>query len=188
MIFNKSTNDDEKLIEKKTDSELVFNGKIIQVYFDSIILPNKKKATREKVSHPGAVAVVPLNKKNEIILIRQYRYPVEEVLVEIPAGKLDYNEAPEKCARRELFEEVGVIDGKLTKLCSFFTTPGFSNELLHLFLATDFTVHKNNPDEDEFLQIIEVPLNQCLDWINEGKIKDAKSMIGILMAKNYLKK
>ena len=188
MIYKNELSSDEKLTEKKIDSKLIFNGKIIKVYFDRIFLPNKKKATREKVWHPGAVAIVPVNEKNEVILIRQYRYPVEEVLVEIPAGKLDINEKPESCARRELFEEVGATDGKLTRLCSFFTTPGFSNELLHLFIATDFTICKNNPDEDEFLQIVEAPLNQCLAWVYDGKIKDAKSIIGILMAKNYINK
>ncbi|MDD3520078.1 MAG: NUDIX hydrolase [Actinomycetota bacterium] len=186
MDYKTELNSDEKLIEKKINSKAVFSGKIIKVYFDEILLPNDKKATREKVCHPGAVAVVPVNENNEIILIRQYRYPVEEVLIEIPAGKLDKDELPVKCAERELQEEVGAIGGKLMHLTSFLTTPGFSNELLHLFIALDFKKRENNPDDDEFLQIIKVPLDKCLSWIYDGKIKDAKSIIGILMARDYI--
>ncbi len=188
LDYDTELNNDEKLIEKKLNSRLVFNGKIIKVYFDEIFLPNNKKATREKVWHPGAVAIVPVNEKNEVILIRQYRYPVEEVLIEIPAGKLDKDELPENCAIRELHEEVGATEGKLIHLTSFLTTPGFSNEFLHLFIAIDFKNSKNNPDDDEFLQIIKVPLDKCISWIYDGTIKDAKSIIGILMAKDYINK
>ena len=187
MNFENDLKNDEKLIEKKIKSQVVFKGKIIKVYFDEILLPNDKKATREKVWHPGAVGVVPVNDKNEVILIRQYRYPIEEVLIEIPAGKLDKNELPQKCAERELQEEVGATGGKLIHLTSFLTTPGFSNELLHLFIAVDFKKSKNNPDDDEFLQVIKVPLDKCISWIYDGTIKDAKSIIGILMARDYLR-
>jgi len=179
---------DEKLVEKKISSNKVFSGKIIKVYFDDIILPNNKKATREKVWHPGAVGIVPINENNEIILIRQYRYPVEEILIEIPAGKLDKNEPPEQCALRELREEVGATGGTLIHLASFFTTPGFSNELLHLYLAKDFINNKNNPDDDEFLQIVKIPLDECIIMVNKGIIKDAKSIIGILLVRDYIKK
>lgn len=175
------------LEEKKISSEKVFEGKIIKLFFDKVMLPNKKLATREKVWHPGAVAVVPLTSNNEIILIKQYRYPVEEVLIEIPAGKLDKDEAPGDCAKRELQEEVGVVGGNLVHLTSFHTTPGFSNEFLHLYLAINFEKKENNPDEDEFLQILSIPIKDCIDWVFEGRIKDAKSIIGILMANEYIK-
>ncbi|MHB1346225.1 MAG: NUDIX domain-containing protein [Candidatus Humimicrobiaceae bacterium] len=181
------TNNPENLEEKKISSRKIFEGKIIKLFFDKVMLPNKKVATREKVWHPGAVAVVPLTSGNEIILIRQYRYPVEEVLIEIPAGKLDKNEDPLDCAKRELQEEVGAVGGSFTHLTSFHTTPGFSNEFLHLYLATGFEKKENNPDEDEFLQILSIPIKECVDWVFEGKIKDAKSIIGILMANEYMK-
>ncbi|MHB1275940.1 MAG: NUDIX hydrolase [Candidatus Humimicrobiaceae bacterium] len=173
--------------KKKISSEKVFEGKIIKLFFDKVMLPNKKLATREKVWHPGAVAVVPLTSNNEIILIKQYRYPVEEVLIEIPAGKLDKDEAPGDCAKRELQEEVGAVGGNLVHLTSFHTTPGFSNEFLHLYLAINFEKKENNPDEDEFLQILSIPVKDCIDWVFEGRIKDAKSIIGILMANEYIK-
>ncbi|MHB1334688.1 MAG: NUDIX domain-containing protein [Candidatus Humimicrobiaceae bacterium] len=175
------------LEEKKISSEKVFEGKIIKLFFDKVMLPNKKLATREKVWHPGAVAVVPLTSNNEIILIKQYRYPVEEVLIEIPAGKLDKDEAPGDCAKRELQEEVGAVGGNLVHLTSFHTTPGFSNEFLHLYLAINFEKKENNPDEDEFLQILSIPVKDCIDWVFEGIIKDAKIIIGILMANEYIK-
>jgi ADP-ribose pyrophosphatase len=175
------------LEEKKISSEKVFEGKIIKLFFDKVMLPNNKMATREKVWHPGAVAVVPLTSENEIILIKQYRYPVEEVLIEIPAGKLDKDESPIDCAKRELQEEVGAVGGNLVHLSSFHTTPGFSNEFLHLYLAFNFEKKENNPDEDEFLQILSVPIKECIDWVFEGKIKDAKSIIGVLMANEYIK-
>ncbi len=177
----------EDLEEKKVSTKKIFEGKVIKLFFDEVMLPNKKIATREKVWHPGAVAVVPVSTDNEIILIKQYRYPVEEILIEIPAGKLDKNEIPLDCARRELSEEVGAVGGNLIHMTSFHTTPGFSNEFLHLYLALNFERKENNPDEDEFLQIIKIPLKISLDWIFEGKIKDAKSIIGILMANEYIK-
>jgi len=179
--------DDKKLIEKRLSSNEVFSGKIIKVYFDDILLPSNKKATREKVCHPGAVGIVPINENNEIFLIRQYRYPVEEVLIEIPAGKLDENESPQQCAYRELREEVGATGGMLVHLTSFFTTPGFSNELLHLYLAKGFGNDENEPEDDEFLQIIKVPLDECISMVDKGIIKDAKSIIGILMTRDYIK-
>src|SRR5665811_292788 len=146
------------LEEIKISSQKIFDGKIIKLFLDKVMLPNKKTATREKVWHPGAVAVVPLTSDKEIILIRQYRYPVEEILVEIPAGKLDKAEPPLDCAKRELQEEVGAVGGELIHLSTFHTTPGFSNEILHLYLAVNFENKQNNPDEDEFLQILSVPI------------------------------
>jgi ADP-ribose pyrophosphatase len=177
----------DRLEEVKISSEKVFEGKILKLFFDKVMLPNKKMATREKVWHPGAVAVVPLTATEEIILIRQFRYPVGEVLVEIPAGKLDSGEIPLDCAKRELHEEVGATGGNLVHLTSFYTTPGFSNEFLHLFLALNFEKKENNPDEDEFLEVISLPLEECVEWVFEGKINDAKSIIGILMADEYLR-
>jgi ADP-ribose pyrophosphatase len=172
--------------EKLISSKKVFDGKILKLFFDNVKLPNNKIATREKVWHPGAVAIIPITQDNDVILIKQYRYPVEETLIEIPAGKLDKNENPLECAKRELKEEVGAVDGDLIHLSSFYTTPGFSNEYLHLYLAINFNNKQNSPDDDEFLKIIKVPLLECLKWVKEGKIKDAKSIIGILLANDYI--
>lgn len=177
---------DKRLYEEKLSSKRLFSGKILELYYDNVRLPNGKTASREKITHPGAVGIVPVTGDNEILLIRQYRYPVNDITIEIPAGKLDKDELPVNCAKRELAEEAGALDGKLHLLSSFYTTPGFCDEVLHLFLATGFNRSNNNPDEDEFLDIIEIKMDSALSWIKEGKIKDSKTIIGILMARDFL--
>jgi ADP-ribose pyrophosphatase len=176
----------ERLFEEKIDSKQIFKGKIVGLYYDNIKLPDGKTATREKVTHPGAVGIVPVTNDNKIILVRQYRYPVEDVTIEIPAGKLDKGESPSKCAQRELEEEVGAVNGKLIHLSTFYTTPGFCNEVLHLYLAIEFRRIGNNLDEDEFLEVIEPEADEAMQWVKNGKIKDSKTIIGILMAKDYI--
>ncbi|MBN2073708.1 MAG: NUDIX hydrolase [Actinobacteria bacterium] len=175
-----------KMFEEKKSSREIFKGEILGLYFDRVKLPDGKTAYREKVTHPGAVAIVPVSNDGKVILVRQYRYPVEEITIEIPAGKIDRNEDPEDCAKRELAEEIGAVNVKLTHLSSFYTTPGFCNEILHLFIATDFKKTGNNPEEDEFLEVIETSLGEALSLIENGEIKDAKTIIGILMARDYI--
>lgn len=177
---------ENRLFEEKIDSKKIFNGQIVSLYYDKVKLSNGKTATREKITHPGAVGIVPVTGDNKIILVKQYRYPVEDITIEIPAGKLDKDEPPSICARRELEEEVGAVGGKFVLLSSFYTTPGFCNEVLHLYLATDFKRTANNLDDDEFLEIIEPELTVAMTWIKDGKIKDSKTIIGILMAKDFL--
>ncbi len=176
---------DKKLFEEKVTSKEIFKGKILKLYFDQVRLPNNKIATREKIEHPGAVAIVPINKENEVILVRQYRYPVDKVLIEIPAGKLDGSEPPIECAKRELKEEVGVEGGNFIHLAQIFTSPGFSSEKMEIYLVQDFEEKENNLDDDEFLNIIKIKLKDCLDMIKKGEINDAKSIIGIMMARDY---
>ena len=179
---------EEKLYEYKISSKEIFKGEILSLYYDRVKLPNGKTSTREKVTHPGAIAVVPINKKNQVTLIKQYRYPIEKVLVEIPAGKLDRCEPPIECAKRELKEEAGISGENFILLTTIYTSPGFSNEIMYIYLVTDFIEEENNPDHDEFLQIVKINLNKCVKMIEEGSICDAKSIIGILMARDYLSK
>jgi ADP-ribose pyrophosphatase len=190
--LNKKQNQDfkmyEDLYEEKIKSKQIFKGKILTLHFDEVRLPNKRVATREKVMHPGAVAVVPVNDKGEVLLVKQYRYPVEKVLIEIPAGKLDSNEPPVECAIRELHEEAGVIDGRVIHLTTIYTSPGFSNEKMEIYLALDFRETDNNPDHDEFLHLFRASLNKCIEMIEDGTITDAKSIIGIMLARDYLQK
>ncbi len=178
----------EDLTEKKISSKQVFKGKILTLNYDKVLLPNNKIATREKVTHPGAVAVIPVNAKGEVLLIKQYRYPIEKVLIEIPAGKLDPGEPPVECAIRELHEEAGVIDGKVIHLTTIYTSPGFSNEKMEIYLAVEFKETDNNPDHDEFLHLYRAKLEDCVKMVEEGIITDAKSIIGIILAKEYLQK
>ncbi len=177
---------EKELYEHKISSELIFKGEILNLYLDKVILPNKKIATREKVSHPGAVGVVPFDSEGKIMLVKQYRYPVEEVLMEIPAGKIDEDEAPVECAKRELKEEIGATGGELIHLISFYSSPGFCDENMHLYLAINFSRGKNHLDDDEFLKVIELKMRDAISFIKSGELKDAKTIIGILTAQNYL--
>jgi len=179
---------EDNLFEKRVSSEQVFKGKILTLFYDKVELPNGIIGTREKVSHPGAVAVVPVNKKGEIILVKQYRYPVEKILIEIPAGKLDNREPAIECAERELHEEAGVVNGTLEHLATIYTSPGFSDEKMDIFIATEFEEKENNPDQDEFLHIFKAKISDCLEMIENGSICDAKSIIGIMLARDYLLK
>lgn len=178
----------KKLYEKKISSEIIFSGEIIKLYLDRVKLPSSKIATREKVSHPGAVGIVPVNSEGKIFLVKQYRYPVKKVLMEIPAGKIDKNEIPLECARRELREEIGAEGGNFIHLITFYSSPGFCDEIMHLYLAVNFNRGENNPEDDEFLQVVEINLKDAMSYINSGRLKDAKTIIGIILAGNYLMK
>ena len=170
-----------KLTEKVFKKKKVFIGKAVDFCNDTVILPNNKKATREYIDHPGAVAIIPFINKTDIILVKQYRYPINKITYEIPAGKLDGKEPLIKCAKRELQEETGYSAKKIEKLISFWPSSAFSNETLHIYTATELTAGKNNPDDDEFLMNYKVSLKQAYEMVKTGKIKDSKTVIAITM-------
>ena len=175
-------NEDKNLIEKKITSENVFDGVLLHVRKDEVELPNGHTATREWIEHPGASSIIPLLPDNQIILVRQFRYPVGQVTLEVPAGKLDVEgEDPLECAKRELSEETGYTTEKIWKLTTIATTVGFSNEFIHLYAATDLKAGKQHPDDDEFINAVKVPLTAALHMVESGKIIDAKSIISILL-------
>ena len=170
----------EDLIEKKVSSEDIFDGVLLHVKRDTVTLPNGKEATREWIKHPGASSVIPLLPDGRIILVRQYRYPIDEVTLE--AGKLDApDEDPLVCAERELSEETGYKADKITKLTTIATTVGFSNEKIHLYMAEGLTPGKQHTDEDEFINVVKVPLDEAVAMATDGRIVDAKSVVSILM-------
>jgi ADP-ribose pyrophosphatase len=171
--------------EKMISSKRIYEGRIINLRLDKVTFPNGETSTREIVEYAGAVAVVPVNKKGELLLVRQFRYAVGQTLLEIPAGKIEPGEDYAACAGRELLEETGYAAGKLKHLISFYSTPGFTNEQIHLFLATDLTLKKQNLDDDEFIDVETVKLEQALEMILSGRICDAKSIAGILMAQKF---
>lgn len=175
-----------ELFEKTISSETKYQGKIVNLRVDQVELPNGKMTAREVVEHAGAVAVVPLTGKNEIIMVRQYRYPAGRVLLEVPAGKIEKGEDPALCAERELREETGFESGEIKLLYSFYTTPGFTDEMLHLYLARGLTQAGSSPDEDEFINIECISLDRALEMVDRGEIIDAKSIIGILAAKREI--
>ncbi len=167
-----------ELIDRKT----IFEGQVIRLYLDQVRLPNGQEAEREVVLHRGAVGMVPLDAEGYVTLVRQYRHATGEELLEIPAGKLDPGEDPESCAKRELAEEAGLATGRLIKLSEFYTSPGFSNEVLHLYLALDLSPCEAEQEEDEFLELERLPLAEALASVARREIKDSKSVAGIALA------
>ncbi len=164
-------------IERKT----IFEGQVVRLYLDQVRLPNGKQAEREVVLHGGAVGIVPLDANGYVTLVRQYRHAPGEDLLEIPAGKLDPGEPPEECASRELIEEVGLAAGRLLKLSEFYTSPGFSNEVLHLYLALDLEKREAAPEEDEFLEVERMTLPEALSAVERLEIRDSKTVAGIAL-------
>ncbi|MCI6159000.1 MAG: NUDIX hydrolase [Selenomonadaceae bacterium] len=178
-----SNENDKDLVEKKIKSEKIFDGTLLHVRRDTALLPDGKQATREWIVHPGASAVLPLLPNGEIILVRQYRYPVECVTLEIPAGKLDApDEDPLDCAKRELAEETGYHAAHIERMTTIATTVGFSNEKIHIYLAEGLTPGRQSLDPDEFIHVVRVPLDEACAMVRDGRIIDAKSMVAILMA------
>lgn len=172
--------------EKQISSKTVYTGKIVNVRNDIAELFNGSQVPREVVEHPGGVAIVPLTDKNEVLMVRQYRYPVGEELLEIPAGKLEYCEDHCQCAVRELSEETGCTAGKIIYLGPIYPSPGFSKEILHIYLATDLQYGEAHPDENEFLSVEAIPMEQLVHMVMIGEIKDGKTIIGILKAQKYV--
>lgn len=174
------------LEEKTMSSEKIYNGKMINLRVDTVELPGHKYQKREIVEHPGAVAVVAVTENKEIIIIKQFRKPIEEVLWEVPAGKLELGEDPKDCAVRELKEETGYEADKIEFLNSFYTSPGFSNEKIYLYLATGIKEGDPNPDEDEYVEVFKISIDEALCMIKDGSIKDSKTITGILLCKDLI--
>ena len=173
----------EKLAERQTASELIFDGRILHLYRDDIELPNGKPADRELIRHVGAVCVIPVTDDGYAVMERQYRYPVDEVVLEIPAGKLDSpDEDPFLCAKRELSEETGLVAQHWEKLTCLETTPGFCNERIHIYFATGLSQGSVHPDEDEFVSTVRMPLKDAVARVMDGTFRDAKTALAIMMA------
>ena len=168
------------LKETKLSSKNVFQGRLLDVRKDEVELPNGKTSTREWINHPGAVCCVPILPDGKIALIKQYRYPVQSEMIELPAGKLDPNEEPEECAMRELQEEIGYRPKKLTFLTHIHPAVGFANEKMWLYLAQDLVPSESKLDEDEFLELIPTDFDEALELIWSGEITDVKTIIGLL--------
>ncbi len=172
----------EKFEEKEISSKRVFEGKLLGVRVDTVKLPNGVESNREVVEHPGAVAVVAVTKDNELVLVRQFRKAAGEVLLEVPAGVPKKSEKGEETARRELEEETGYHAGKITKVWEGYASPGYSNELIRYYLATDMNLMQQKTEEDEFIEVDLVEIDLCLDLVKTGRIKDNKTMVGIMIA------
>lgn len=167
------------------DSHRIYAGRVVQLDVDTVRFPDGSTGQLDLIRHPGAAAVVPCASDPHgadptILLIRQFRYATGGPLWEIPAGTLDPGEDPETCARRELLEETGVRAERLEPLTSIWTTPGFTNEVIHLYLATGLTMGAASREHDEFIEVVPQPLSRVLALIQAGEIRDAKTLVAIL--------
>lgn len=170
-----------KLEEKTLKSEEVFSGKVISLHLQEVELPNGKHSKREIIKHPGAVAIIAVTDNNKIVMVEQFRKALERTIVEIPAGKLEKGEEPAACARRELEEETDYVCERLELITSFYTSPGFADEIVHVFLARGLTKKENSAglDEDEFVNLEELTLEEALQYVKEQKIYDAKTIFAV---------
>jgi len=162
-------------------SEEIFRGRVFDVTVDTI-LERDTTYKREVVHHPGSAVIVPVFPDGTVALVRQYRHPAVRYLLEIPAGTLNRGERPEEGAARELEEELGFVAGKLEKLTEFFVSPGFCEEKMWLYLATEMTQTEQRLEDDELLDVVRLPLSQALEMITAGEIEDAKTIIGLMLA------
>ena len=171
------------LVEKKRDEEMVFDGTLLKVRRTRVVLPDGKDAVREWINHPGASAVIPVFKNDETLLVRQFRYPMGHAMLEVPAGKIDPGESTLDCAIRELSEETGLVGGEFVKVGAVATTPGFTNEVIHLYICKDPSPGAAHPDAGEFINCLRLPVAEVFQRIAEGQIQDGKTITAFLLAR-----
>ena len=178
----------ERNIEEKIISEeRVFTGNLVKVNRLEVILPDGKSASREAVRHPGAAAIVPVDENGMVTLVRQYRAPIADVLLEIPAGKLDHKgEDRLEAAKRELQEETGLQAERWTHLVDLVTAPGFCDEMISIYLAQGLSEGEDHPDEDEFLNAVKIPFAELMEMAARGELTDSKTLAGVLLAARHI--
>ncbi|AUJ26343.1 NUDIX hydrolase [Virgibacillus dokdonensis] len=171
-----------KFEEKTIRSKQIFTGNIVHLQVDDVKLPNGKEAKREIIKHPGAVGIIPITKDNKIVLVEQFRKPLEKSILEIPAGKLEPGEDPETTAIRELEEETGYTTEELSFVTSFYSSPGFANELMYIYITDQLEPldESVDGDEDEFIEIVELSLEEAKQYVEAERIHDAKTNYAIL--------
>ena len=175
----------ENLREEPLEQTYKFKGRIINLRVDQARLPNGRTASREVVEHPGGVCIAALTEQNELLFVRQFRYPYGEVLLELPAGKLDVGEDPLEAGKRELKEETGAAARDYTDLGKLYPSPGYCGEVIHMYMATGLSYGEMNPDEDEFLEVEKIPLKKAAQMVLDNEIRDAKTQAAVL--KVYVK-
>ena len=176
-----------ELNEKVIKTEHIFDGKVVKLRVDTVELPNKKNATREVIAHPGGVGIIALDEDNNVLVVKQYRPGAKKILLEIPAGKLEYGENPEECGRRELVEETGFSAKQFCHLSKFYVTPAYCEEIINIYFARDLVEEKQNLDEGEFLNVMRIPFSKLYNMVISGEVEDGKTIIAVLKAKELLK-
>ena len=175
------------LTERRLASRSVFRGRLLDVREDRVALPDGKPSVREYIVHPGAVVIMPLLENGDVLLERQYRYPLQRDFFEFPAGKIDPGEEPLACARRELLEETGYQAGEWRYITTIYPCIGYSDEQLLYYLATDLSFRGEQPDDDEFLEIFRLPLEKALGQVRSGEICEAKTVTGLFWLEKLLR-
>ncbi len=174
------------LTEKTRKQTDIYNGRIIHVRVDDVALPDGRPAKREVVDHPGGVCIAALTDKQELLFVEQFRYPYKEVVLELPAGKLEYGEDPLEAGKRELREETGAAASEYRSLGELYPSPGYCGEIIHLYLATGLAFSAQDPDDDEFLELRRIPLTEAYGMVMRNEIADAKTQVGILKTYHIL--
>lgn len=175
-----------ELKESTVSSETVYDGTFLDVRKDIVNLPDGNTSTREWINHPGAACIIPIMSDGKLALIKQYRYPVQSTMIELPAGKLDIGEKPEVCAIRELEEEIGYLADKLTFVTKIHPAIGFANEEMWIFLAENLVKSQKNTDHDEFVELMPTSIEDAVRMVWNGAITDVKTIIGVLWAERLL--
>lgn len=168
-------------------SETIYKGRVVELRRDQVELPDGRSMHLDVVVHVGAVVIVPFDHAGNILFVRQYRHPAGCELLELPAGMAEANEEAEYCAGRELREETGLAARELESLGSFFLAPGYSTELMHAFLGRELFPAPLQPDADEMIDVVRVPVAQVMDWVRRGEIRDAKSLAALFLALPHIK-
>ncbi len=176
------------LEEKTLESEQIFDGKVVKLFVDKAELEDGTKVTREVIKHPGGVCIVPLDENGNVLFVRQYRYPHHQIMLEIPAGKLEWGESHHDCGLRELKEETGCTCDSYTYLGSLVPTPAYCGEVIHMYLAQGLHYGEQKLDKDEFLDVEKIPLEKAAEMIMNNEIPDAKTQLAILKTVMLLKK
>lgn len=176
------------LRETPVEQEVKYEGRIIRLRVDKAQLPNGRIATREVVEHNGGVCIAALTEQQELLFVRQFRYPYQEVVLELPAGKIDKGEKPLACGKRELTEETGASAQQYRSLGRLYPSPGYCGEVIHLFLATGLSFGRMNPDEDEFLEVERIPLEKAVQMVLDNEVPDAKTQVAVLKTWALLQK
>ncbi len=175
-------------VERTVESHEIYRGRVVSLRVDTVELPDGFRTRREIVVHGEAVAVVPVLPDGRVILVRQFRKPAEAELIEIPAGGVEAGESPEDCVRRELAEETGFGPGRLVRLARFYLAPGYSTEFMHLYLALDLSPVGGRPAADERIEVLTMPLADAIGLIERDEIRDCKTVAGLLLAREFLRK
>ena len=181
-----SSASDQHLVETLVSSKFVYQGDFLRVKQDRVQLPNGKSAIREHIVHPGAVVIIPILDSGEVLLERQYRYPLSQVFIEFPAGKLDAGEAPLDCGKRELLEETGYTASDWAYAGQMHIAIAYTNEVIHIYFAKGLTKGERKLDEEEFLDVFTAQPSQVLAWSRDGSITDSKTLTCALWLQNYL--